>query len=429
MFKVLVLSYYYPPMGLSGVQRTLKFTKYMPKFNWQPTVITAGNVAYFAHDLSLLKEAEDAGVNIFRTEAFDLNSMIGKKYGTVNMPKEALRKLYSNFSKTFFIPDNKKSWAKRAYQTAREILQKENYDIIFVTIPPFSSFMYAAELKKEFNIPLFVDYRDLWYGNHFAFYPTPYHKTKHKKLEYASLHAADRVIVVNRRIKENLLINYPFLSFDEVVIIPHGFDPADFEKEPEKDLYPSGKMRITYSGIFYETITPEYFIKAFKELSVERPDIAANIELEFIGMLRDENKKLINELGLNEFVHDRGYIEHKEVIKRIKATDVLWMMIGNSQNADTITASKLFEYFGTGKPVLGSVPEGASKSALKEYGASFITEPDDIKEIKNKIIEIHSLFVSKQLPVPNKEYVEKHNRINLTEQLITQFQFHLKEIE
>ena len=161
MFKVLVLSYYYPPMGLSGVQRTLKFTKYMPKFNWQPTVITAGNVAYFAHDLSLLKEAEDAGVNIFRTEAFDLNSMIGKKYGTVNMPKEALRKLYSNFSKTFFIPDNKKSWAKRAYQTAREILQKENYDIIFVTIPPFSSFMYAVKLKKEFNIPLFVDYKDL----------------------------------------------------------------------------------------------------------------------------------------------------------------------------------------------------------------------------------------------------------------------------
>lgn len=428
MFKVLVLAYYYPPMGLSGVQRTLKFTKYMSKFNWQPTVITAGDVAYFAHDLGLLKEAENAGVEIIRTEAFDLNSMLGKKYGTVNMPKEALRKLYSNFSKTFFIPDNKKSWAKKAYQTARTLLQKEKFDIIFVTIPPFSSFMYAAELKKEFNIPLFVDYRDLWFGNHFAFYPTPYHKRKHKKLEYEALRASNKVIVVNRKIKEKILTTYPFLSFDEVVIIPHGFDPADFEAEPEKEIYPSGKMRITYSGIFYETITPEFFLKAFKELSVERPDIAANIELEFIGLLREENKKLITELGLNEFVHDRGYIEHKDVIKRIKASDVLWMMIGRSDNADTVSTGKLFEYFGAGKPVLASVPEGAAQNALKEYGASFITEPDDIKEIKNKLIEIHTLFVNKKLPAPNEEFVQKHNRINLTEQLITQFQFHLKEL-
>ena len=201
MFKVLVIAYYYPPMGLSGVQRTLKFTKYMKRFNWEPTVITAGNVAYFAHDLDMLREAEEAGVRIIRTEAYDLNSMIGKKYGTVNMPKEYLRKLYSKFSKTFFIPDNKKSWAKKAYNTARELLQKENFDIIYVTIPPYSSFMYAAMLKKEFNIPLFVDYRDLWFGNHFAYYPTPYHRTRHKKLEYEALRASDKVIVINRKIK------------------------------------------------------------------------------------------------------------------------------------------------------------------------------------------------------------------------------------
>ena len=425
MFKVLVLAYYYPPMGLSGVQRTLKFTKYMPQFNWEPTVITAGNIAYFAHDFSLLKEAEEAGVKIIRTEAYDPNSIIGKKYGTVNMPKEFVRKLYSNFSKSFFIPDNKKSWAKRAYQKAREVLKKERFDIIYVTIPPYSSFVYAAKLKQEFQIPLFVDYRDLWLGNHFAFYPTPWHRIKHKKLEYASLHNSDKIIVINRRIKEKLLTTYNFLNFNEIVIIPHGFDPADFEVDLPKQ-YPTGKIKLTYSGIFYESVTPVYLLKAFKQLSVERPDISAKYQIEFIGLLRKENKKLIIELGLTDSIHEMGYLEHIEAVKRIRQSDVLWMMIGNSQNSDTISTSKLFEYFGSRKPILGSVPEGVAKTALQEYGASFITPPDDIEQIKQQLIEIHNLFVKDELPKPNEEFVNKHNRINLTEQLVTQFQFYLR---
>ncbi len=425
MFKVLVIVYYYPPLGLSGVQRTLKFTKYMSKFGWEPTVITTGNVAYFAHDFSLLKEAEEAGVRIIRTEAFDVNAILGKQYETVSIPKEFIRKTLSRISKAVFIPDNKNSWAKKAYKVAKELLQKEKFDIIFVSVPPYSGFITAAKLKKEFGIPLFVDYRDLWFGNHFSFYPTPYHKYKHKKLEYKALRAADKVVAINRKIKEKILLTYPFLSFNDVMIIPHGFDPADFESSKEK-IELSRKMKLTYAGIFYENITPEYFLKAFKQLSVERPDIAANIELEFIGYLRKENKKLISELGINEFVRDHGYLEHRETVKKLKASDVLWMMIGKIHNSDTISTSKLYEYFGMRKPILGCVVEGTAKSALQEYGASFITQPDDIHEIKEAIIKIHDLYQKKNLPTPNEEFVLKHDRITLTEQLIKAFQFYLK---
>ena len=425
MFKVLVIAYYYPPLGLSGVQRTLKFTKYMKSYNWEPTVITTGNVAYFAHDFSLLKEAEESGVKIIRTEAYDVNAILGKQYNTVSMPKEFIRRTLSRISKVLFIPDNKNSWAKKAYKVAKELLQKEKFDIIFVSVPPYSGFVTASKLKKEFGIPLFVDYRDLWYGNHFAFYPTPYHRYKHKKLEYKALRAADKVVAINRKIKEKILLNYPFLSFNDVMLIPHGFDPADFESSQEK-IEHSHKMKLTYAGIFYENITPEYFLKAFKQLSVERPDIAANIELEFIGYLRKENKKLITDLGINEFVRDHGYLEHVETVKKLKASDVLWMMIGKIHNADTISTSKLYEYFGTRKPILGCLVEGTAKSALQEYGASFITAPDDINEIKEMIIKIHDSYQKKNLPVPNEEFVQKHNRITLTEQLTKAFQFYLK---
>lgn len=425
MFKVLVIAYYFPPMGLSGVQRTLKFVKYMTKYNWEPTVLTAGDVGYFAHDNSLLKEAEETGIRIVRTDGKDVNSLLAK-YGTITIPTEFVRNILSKISKAVFIPDNKKSWAEKAYLKAKELLEQEHYDAIYVTIPPYSSFVMAAKLKTEFDIPLFVDYRDLWFKNQFSFYPTPYHRYKHKKLEYTSLRAAEKVITINRKIKENILTRYGFLNFDDVIIIPHGYDKADFEKLeplPRSDK----KLWLTYSGIFYENITPEYLLRAFKKLSIERPDIAQNIELHFVGHLGKSNKKLVSKLGINDFVRDYGYIDHNEALRKVISSDVLWMMIGPSLNADTISTGKLFEYIGSRKPILGCVPEGAAKAALTEYGASFIVKPDNIEEIKLALIKIHDLFRTNNLPVPKADFVNKHDREYLTEQLVKQFQFYLRE--
>ena len=426
MFKVLVISYYFPPMGLSGVQRTLKFTKYMSKYNWKPTVITSGNTGYYAHDEYLLKEAENADIEIIRTEGKDPNSILSR-YGTIKMPRESIRKLLGKISKAIFIPDNKVSWAKHAYEKAKEILEKESFDIIFVSIPPFSAFDMAAKLKKEFGIPLFVDYRDLWTGNQFAYYPTPYHKSKHKKLEDAALRVADRIIVVNRRIKEELLQNFQFLKFEDVSIIPHGFDPADFENL-EADPKVNSKLKITYSGIFYENITPKYFLNAFKKITLERPDVAAGIELHFVGLFRKENLKLVKKLKLESFVHIHGYLNHRESLKKIISSDILWLTLSNTQNMDKVSAGKLFEYFGTRKPIIAAVPDGASKTAALDYGASFIANPAKVEEIKDTLIKVHDLYHESKLPVPHEEYVLGHNREALTEKLTKEFQFNLKEI-
>src|SRR5690606_26308398 len=155
MFKVLFISYYFPPMGLSGVQRSLKFAKYLKQFNWEPTILTAGDTAYYAHDYELLKEAENAELKIVRTDGSGPNQ-IGKKK-TVKIPIEIIRKTLSNLSKFFFIPDNKIGWSNSAYKKGKELLSNEKFDLIYVTCPPFSSFVTAAKLKKEFDLPLIVD--------------------------------------------------------------------------------------------------------------------------------------------------------------------------------------------------------------------------------------------------------------------------------
>ena len=424
MFKVLVLAYYFPPMGLSGVQRVLKFTKYMSNYNWEPTVITAGKTGYYAHDVSLLKEAENANIKIIRTDAFDVNSILAN-YGTVSMPREIIRKVLGKISKFLFIPDNKKAWANKAYAEAKKLLTNEQYDLIFVSVPPFSQFQIAAKLKNEFNLPLVADYRDLWFGNHFGFYPTPYHKYKHKKLEYAALKAADKIITVNRRIKEKLLTTYQFLSFEDFDIIPHGYDPADFENV-EPITFEKKKLRILYSGIFYENITPKYLLKAFKELSKKRPEITENIELHFIGHFRKENQKLVKKLKLFENVIVHGYLNHDEVMRYLISVDLLWVMLGNGTNMDMVSAGKLLEYFGTRKPIIATVPEGASKTAAEKYGASFITKPDDIDEIMNMLIKVYELHQKKSFPTPDEDYAINHDRNHLTKKLVNNFQFFLK---
>jgi hypothetical protein len=159
--KVLVIAYYFPPMGLSGVQRTVKFTKFLPKYGWKPTVLTIEPTGYYAFDETLLEEVKKAGVKIVRTHSYDINRLF-KKRGVVKMPSEGIRKILQFFGDLFFIPDTKIGWKSTAIKTASELIKEERFDLIFATAPPQTDFLVGVELKRRFEIPLVIDYRDAW---------------------------------------------------------------------------------------------------------------------------------------------------------------------------------------------------------------------------------------------------------------------------
>lgn len=423
-FKVLVIAYYFPPLGLSGVQRTFKFVKYMLKYNWEPTVITTDKIAYYAYDNSLLQELNSLNIRVYRISGKEPNSLLSR-LGSFKPPKELFRKVFDIISQTFFIPDNKISWSKSAVSKAEELLNQENFDAIFISSPPFSAFEKVSKLRTKYDIPIIIDYRDLWYNSYFSFYLTPFHKLLNKRKEYFSLKNSDAVIVTNRKIKEFLLKTYPFLTFEDVIIIPHGFDAEDFQITKPLPK-PKNKMIIMYSGIFIGYGTPKYLLYAFKKLIVERPDIAQNIELHFVGYLRKENLNLIKKLNLEEFIVDHGYVDHLTSVAKILSADVLWFMIDYKKNIDSILPGKIYEYIGAGKPIFGCVPDGAAKQALQEYGASFICKPDDVEEIKSNLYKIYELYRKNQLPQPSEEIISKYRRDLLTETLIKVFQSKLK---
>src|SRR5579862_8968600 len=161
LHNVLVIAYYFPPMGLSGVQRTLKFVKYLPQFGWHPTVLSVTPTGYFAQDDALLSELDGLGITIARSGSWDANRVFKSK-GTIRMPSERMRKILTFLSDTFFIPDNKIGWKRKALRVARNLMKERHFDVIIATAPPFTDFVIGAQLHDEFGTPLVLDYRDPW---------------------------------------------------------------------------------------------------------------------------------------------------------------------------------------------------------------------------------------------------------------------------
>ncbi len=413
-------------MGLSGVQRTLKFVKYLPQYDWQPTVLTVTPGTYFARDASLLKEIEPLNVTVIRTDSIDPIRFFrrgdSKNGNVVRMPREWLRKSLNVASQFFFVPDNKIAWKRKACRAATELLRREKFDLIFATTPPYTDFLVGLHLKKKFGLPLVLDYRDAWLDNPYHFYFTPLHRWLHHRLEKRVLRACDKIITINRRIKELLLIRYPFLQYQDVEIISQGFDPSDFELNGA--TRPSGKrkMRITYSGTFIDKRSPKSFLRALSKVFQEQPDLRDGIEACFVGHFREENLKLVRRLGLQNVVKVVGYVDHGDCVRHLMSSDVLWLIVGKGRGEDMMSTGKLFEYLGARKPILGCVPDGVAKTTIQDSGAGVVADPDNVDAIASAIKLLYKRFEAGTLVSPSEDYVEKFNRKRLTADLARTFE-------
>lgn len=420
--RVLVIAYYFPPMGLSGVQRTLKFVKYLPQFGWHPTVLTVEPRGYVARDESFLQELEGRAVTIVRTPPAGPGRLFGRKE-VVGLPAEWKRKLLSRVSDTLFIPDNKVGWRRRAVARALALHRETPFAMIFATAPPFTDFMIGAEVKRRIGKPLVLDYRDPWVDYPFKFYPTPLHRWRNVVLERRALRASSHVVTTNRRVKESIIHRHGFLTYHDIDIIPQGFDPEDFpqslfrgRKKPAA-TESGGRMRVTYAGIFWEDRVPDYFLQAMHDLFAEKPRLRGRIEARFVGTFRDENVKLVRKLGLQDAVHVTGYLPHPQCIRELVDADVLWTTVGDAFGSP----GKTYEYLGARKPILGLVPDGFLKSTILEAGGQAVA-PDDVQGIKNALESYLAAYEKRQLKGPRPDVVEKYNRITLTGWLVKIFE-------
>jgi glycosyltransferase involved in cell wall biosynthesis len=415
--KVLIIAYYFPPMGLSGVQRTVKFAKFLPKYGWNPTVLTVEPKGYYAFDETLLQEAEKAGVKIIRTPSFDVNHFF-KKQGIVKMPSERFRKIMQFIGDLFFIPDSKIGWKSIAVKAATKLIKQEHFDLIFATAPPQTDFLIGAALKRKFEIPLVIDYRDAWLDYPFKYFPTPFHRFWHKHQEKRVLKSADRVIVTHRRVKESILRRYSFVRYNEVVIVSQGYDQQDFPSAASEKKVRSVRMKIAHAGTFYAERSPGIFLQAVANVLQANPKIRGRIEVNFVGNVREEDRRLVKRLDLNNVVNFLGYLPHTDCVKILSESDLLWFVIDN----DFQTPGKLYEYFGTRKPMIASLVEGYTKQLILESGAALCIPLRDLTAHEQALLEQFNRYEHKKLHRIPDSFSAKFGRLELTGELAKQFE-------
>jgi glycosyltransferase involved in cell wall biosynthesis len=409
--RVLVLAYYFPPMGLSGVQRITKFVKYLPENGWDVTVVTPEAGGYFAFDESLLEDVTRPGVSIVRTKSVDPTRFFGKKR-PVAFPSEGKRGYWTKLSQLVFVPDNKIGWFRYAVRDSLRELGLRRHDLIFSSAPPYTAHLAGSRVSQISGLPLIVDYRDDWIDNPRHVYPTWLHRRKHRRLEQRVLRQSSRVVTINRVIAENIERRLD-PALPRVQVIPQGYDPDDLSYDVE-----AGKRCVfLYSGMFYGAQRPAIFLEGLAKFVAGFPEARKTVQARFVGIMPDDFVEHVGRLSLRDVVDVRGYLSHRDACRELATADVLWMTIGRQPGADQISTGKLFEYIGSRKPILALVPEGAAQQVLEKYSAATIVDPDDADATATAISHLHSLWMQKRLPRATADEVVEYDRTFLTSRL------------
>ncbi len=408
-----MVAYYFPPLGMSGVQRVAGFVRHLPECGWQPTVITAKPKGYFAYDESLWSSIQDAGISVIQTKSFDPTRLF-RSGATVKLPAESKRKALASMSNWLFIPDNKLGWMPFAIRAGLRQAETTHFDAIFSSAPPYTGHLIGSTLSKKLKLPLIIDFRDDWIGNPRHSYPTGFHRRLHTYQERNVLLQSSAITTINRPILEGLKKRHSDIQRTGRVI-PHGYDDQLYPLN-KSDLS-SAKLRFLYTGVFYDAQVPDYFLRGLSGFLVQNPEMRTRISAIFAGLVPDGFSELIRTLNLEGIVQYVGYKQHNEIARLHQKADILWMTIGSRAGASGISTGKLFEYMGVRKPILALVPKGTARKTLLRYGAAYLAEPectDDVIQAFSKIIDA---WLSHSFPVPDEEYVRSFGRAHLTKAL------------
>jgi len=360
MKKVLIITYYWPPSGGAGVQRWLKFAKYLPEFGWQPVILTVDPeyASYPQRDESLFAEV-DSNCLVYTTKSFELYNLYkwvsGKKEvpygGFANESKEGLIQKASKFLRgNFLLPDPRKGWNKYALKKAAELIQEFNIDTVVTTSPPHSTQLIGLKLKQKFNIRWIADLRDPWTDIYY------YNQFKHtalalkidKSYERKVIENADCLVSVSEDVKRIFAEKSNLQIAAKTAVIPNGFDEEDFRIT---EVQAETRKVITYTG----TISEAYDVDAFLEaLSGLNENLKSNLLIRFVGKVPPSVAQKFRNTGLE--VELVGYVDHPKSIEYLFRSDLLLLVIPKVKNNQGILTGKFFEYLASQKTVLAIGP-------------------------------------------------------------------------
>ena len=416
MKKLLILSYYFPPMGMGGTQRVASFVKYLPSLGWQPTVITVKQVAYHASDQAILKHIGNA--RIVRTGSLDPLRLAAKWHsqhagyaGGSASSKQQLARKAINF---MLLPDNKILWNPFLLHEARKLLAGEQFDAILSTGPPHSTHLAASKLAKRFRLPWIADFRDTWAGGDFQAKSTRAHTAIDGLLQKRVLHNADAVIAVSAGLADTLARSVPEAA-DKISIITNGYEPDDFG-EPASE--PNDFFRIAHIGTTGNFVQPALAIRAFRIFVEDAGLSPTEARLSFVGAdLDGKLQALIAESGISDSVEITGYVPHDQAVRYLQESDVLLFLASGHPSAGFIPG-KTFEYLAARKPILALSEPIEGLHLLQKTGLVRHALPDDVPAAVNVLKAFFSEKQKGNAISPNDFDIQPYSRENLTRKLV-----------
>jgi hypothetical protein len=421
MKKVLIITYYWPPAGGPGVQRWLKFVKYLKDFEIEPIVYIPENPDYPLKDESLHSEVPE-DIVILKKKIFEpyfLARIFSKKEtsaissGIISESKDQsfLQKLMLFIRGNFFIPDARKFWVKPSAKFLSEYIQKNNIETIITTGPPHSVHLIGFKLKEKSGLKWIADFRDPWteIGYHQQLKLTKSSELKHQQLEEKVLKNASHLITTSFTTKANFekITNVP------ITVITNGHDSSlEFE-----DVALDKDFTISHIGSLLSARNPKNLWKVLAELVKEEETFAENFRLKLVGAVSEEVLKTIGYFGLKNNVEVNGYVSHQEALKIQKSSQVLLLVEINRAENRGIIPGKIFEYIAANRPIIALGPEKWDvEKILYETGAGNYFTYDDTVELKKRILAYFHLFQQGNLN-SNSRHVERYSRKNLTAKL------------
>jgi len=420
MKKVLIITYYWPPAGGPGVQRWLKFVKYLPEFNIQPTVYCPENPSYPTLDSSLLQEV-DSKITVLKhpiKEPLRFLKLLFKsktnKLSKGGIPDSKKQGLFERFllyiRGNFFVPDARVFWVKPSVKYLSSYISKHQIDTIITTGPPHSVHLIGMQLKAKYQLQWLADFRDPWtdISYHKNLNLTKNTQQNHLKLEHQVLNTSDQIIVTSSQTKQLL----SKITQQPISVITNGFDD---ENVPSITL--DSKFSLTHIGSLLNQRNPILLWNVLSELVQEIPKFKANFQLVLVGNVSADVRTSIDSTVLTSFLKTVGSVTHNEAVMYQRKTQVLLLLEANTTEASYIIPGKLFEYINSNRPIVALGPKHSDiPSILKDTHTGRYFDYDNKTALKTHILELFEGYKTNSLSVSSKD-IERFSRKNCTKQL------------
>ena len=418
--KVLIIAYYWPPAGGPGVQRWLKFVKYLPEFNIEPVVFIPENPNYPLIDESLISEVLD-DITIIKhpiKEPYKWASIFSKQSsktiskGIISEEKEQsfIEKAMLFVRGNFFIPDARVSWVKPSVAFLLEYLKEEEIQTIITTGPPHSMHLIGLQLKQKLGVKWLADFRDPWttIGYHKQLKLTKASKVKHKSLEKDVLTTSDQIIVTSSVTKKE----FQAITNQPSEVITNGYDN-------EKSVSPQldSKFTLSHIGSLLSKRNPKILWRVLSELVADDTEFSKDFQLNLVGSVSENVLESIKNYNLSDYINNLGYVSHKEAIKCQKKSQLLLLVEIDSEDTKCIIPGKLFEYMVSNRPIVAIGPEGSDvEKIIKETNTGNYFTYKDYESLKRIILEHYKAFQNNNLQ-SHPIGLQKYHRKALTKSL------------